>query len=784
MRFIRAGWFANASSPLQPFATAAALWLLGSALAHAQAPVATTTYGYDETANKTSQVDARSRTTTWEFDAKSRVVGRTLQDGSKEVFRYDSEDNLLARTTFAGEVFTFQYDMMNRRTGEIIPAGVGANTGVAGGSVVYGYTSVGKLQSRKEQGSTTLNGVQTFKYNAVDRLLEARSPIGQISYQPDPMGRVLERSISGAGTVRYEYDAEGRLMKVIAADGKQTRYAYDGGGRLRAIERDLNTNAGQAQFLRTSIEYDAAGRITLIADVKHIGAGATFMSGQRLTRIGNGAIVKIETNRADGSISTTGQPTARLDVVQAFEYDAVARLTRETRTHSGGTSDTRYEYDTVGNRSKMTVTASAGTEITTYSYDIADRLTQETVSLPSGGTRIVNYTYDGNGNLASKNEAGKVTLYRFDPRNRLIDVRIGGTLAEAQASSPRMQYAYDSDGNRVRKVGIETRAYLIDTSYAYPHLARETTSSETVDYVRGLGLIRQTRVTSSGVEELYPLYGHLGTSLGAVNAHGDVVEQLDVDAFGNLDQPAGLRQSHTFTGEYWDEDAQLLYLRARWYDPKIGRFVSADPFEGKQHDPRSLNRYAYAHADPVANIDPTGRTISMSEIGMGLAIVGSLAMIAQNSMPKDPGAPGSQDNSGGTGSMDPCKAFGIGCKDDGLGTPGPGRAQTRINIQTGNNKEGWTHVVNRHFNPSKNASQFTISEQEVRSLLGSGRVVQTPANKMLTSSGTGEPASIRYVRVVDVGREIGIDKFSGPTQTMTVMTDGYGNLITCFPGML
>ena len=82
------------------------------------------------------------------------------------------------------------------------------------------------------------------------------------------------------------------------------------------------------------------------------------------------------------------------------------------------------------------------------------------------------------------------------------------------------------------------------------------------------------------------------------------------------------------------------------------------------------------------------------------------------------------------------------------------------------------------------ASQFALSEQEVKTLLDSSRVVQTPANKLLTSGGTGERASIQYVRVVDVGSEIGIDKFSGPTQTMTVMTDGYGNLITCFPGML
>jgi hypothetical protein len=49
-------------------------------------------------------------------------------------------------------------------------------------------------------------------------------------------------------------------------------------------------------------------------------------------------------------------------------------------------------------------------------------------------------------------------------------------------------------------------------------------------------------------------------------------------------------------------------LRARWYDPKIGGFISGDPFEGRQRDPRSLNRYVYAHGDPLHGKDPGGRT--------------------------------------------------------------------------------------------------------------------------------------------------------------------------------
>jgi RHS repeat-associated protein len=246
------------------------------------------------------------------------------------------------------------------------------------------------------------------------------------------------------------------------------------------------------------------------------------------------------------------------------------------------------------------------------------------VSLAAGGSRITTYAWDGNGNLASKTEPGKVTLYRFGPQSRLIDIRIGATQAEAQAAVPNITYSYDASGNRVRKGGAQAASYLIDGSYRYAQVALETNGVDSTAYVRGLQLTRQKHLNSSAAQDLLPLNGHLGTSLGAIDADGNAVEQVDVDAFGNPDHTIGLKQAHLYAGEYWDQDAQLLYLRARWYDPRIGRFISGDPFEGKQRDPRSLNRYAYAHSDPIHGSDPSGR-MTLGEVGTTLNIVGNLA---------------------------------------------------------------------------------------------------------------------------------------------------------------
>jgi RHS repeat-associated protein len=602
---------------------------------------ATTAYAYDETGAKTTQVDAKGRTTTWTQDAAGRVTARKIQDGSQETSSYDLEGNRTAKKTFAGEQLSFQYDTENRLTGGVIPQGAGSNSAVPAASVVYRYSPAGNLTSVTEQGATSLNGTQVFSYDANNRLIGTSSPVGQISYTLDAAGNIIEDTASAgtsAGTTKREYDPVGRLSKVIARDGKQTTYSYDSAGRLVRTERELNPKAAQAQWLVTWQAWDAADRLVAVAQVLRTGASETLIAGQKLVRRAGGQIERIETYRnapgaPQGTASTYNSATAQFSGTpvrtQAFEYDANSRLTREQHTQASATTDTRYAYDAAGNRTQKLVTTAAGAEITTYTYDAADRLVQESVSLLAGGSRVTSYGWDGNGNLASKTEPGKTTLYRFDPQNRLIDVRSGATQADAQAATPAISYAYDAAGNRVRKGGANATGYLIDSTGAYPQVAVETSASGTATaYVRGHQLIRQTRLNGTSQQDIFPMYGHLGTSLGAVDVDGNLIEQTNADAFGVLDQSTGNPQTHLYAGEYWDQDAQLLYLRARWYDPRIGRFISSDPFEGRQRDPRSLNRMAYANGDPVHNADPSGR-MSLGEVSAVSDIQGLMSVASR-----------------------------------------------------------------------------------------------------------------------------------------------------------
>ncbi|PTN42477.1 adhesin [Achromobacter xylosoxidans] len=103
-----------------------------------------------------------------------------------------------------------------------------------------------------------------------------------------------------------------------------------------------------------------------------------------------------------------------------------------------------------------------------------------------------------------------------------------------------------------------------------------------------------------------------------------------------------------------------------------------------------------------------------------------------------------------------------------------------MNLKTGDKQKGWEHVVNRHFNPDVNASQFTVGQAELRTLLQSDEIVRTPITRIVESA-----EGSRYVREIELGRPIGIEKFSGqPTSIMTVLTDKYGNLVTTTPGVI
>jgi RHS repeat-associated protein len=94
------------------------------------------------------------------------------------------------------------------------------------------------------------------------------------------------------------------------------------------------------------------------------------------------------------------------------------------------------------------------------------------------------------------------------------------------------------------------------------------------------------------------------------------------DAFGQVQKEMGhVDNDFQFTGEQMDDETGLMYLRARYYDPEVGRFVTRDPMPGLILSPKTLNRYTYVGNNPINFVDPSG----LWEISLGAKIGAMLA---------------------------------------------------------------------------------------------------------------------------------------------------------------
>jgi RHS repeat-associated protein len=97
------------------------------------------------------------------------------------------------------------------------------------------------------------------------------------------------------------------------------------------------------------------------------------------------------------------------------------------------------------------------------------------------------------------------------------------------------------------------------------------------------------------------------------------------EPFGQTIESGGtLDNSFRFTGQYFDSEIEEYYLRARQYNPRIGRFISRDPVFGKSHQPLTLNRYLYCVNDPINLIDPSGELPATTELIVTTAISGGI----------------------------------------------------------------------------------------------------------------------------------------------------------------
>ncbi|MCP4111829.1 MAG: hypothetical protein GY749_40935, partial [Desulfobacteraceae bacterium] len=510
-----------------------------------------TAYEYDEAGNRISQTDPNTHVTRWVYDHMGRVTKHTLPESMSESFTYYPNGEVKTGTDFNNNTTTFAYYPYGR---------LKSKTFQDGSSVSYTYTPGGRTDT-----VTDSRGETDHDYDFRGRLIRVLNPDGtEISYTYYPDGSRKTVTVP-SGTTDYTYDDLNRPETVAGPDGLSTSYTYDSVGNRKSMTYP-NGNA-------TEYEYDALNRLKEIT-TRNSDSEITARYSYGLGAAGNRTGVEDHTGR-----------------LVSYAYDNLFRLEKETVTDPNfGNSETSYAYDTFGNR--LSKTDSGGT--TTCHYDDNDRLYEE---LHSSGT-VTTYIYDDNGNLFSKSVDSDMTIYSYDYEDRLIGV---------ESSTGNIAYAYNADGIRVTSDadGVVTN-YLVDKNRPYAQVLEERNGigEVTVFYIYGDDLISQH---TDNAETYYYLYdGHMSVRM-LTNESEAVTDRYIYDAFGILLHRTGSTlNNYLYTGEQYNPNTGFYYLRARYYNPGIGRFFNIDPYKGNMYDPLSLHRYLYTAGNPVNASDPTG----------------------------------------------------------------------------------------------------------------------------------------------------------------------------------
>ena len=209
--------------------------------------------------------------------------------------------------------------------------------------------------------------------------------------------------------------------------------------------------------------------------------------------------------------------------------------------------------------------------------------------------------------MATKTLSTTTSTYTFDALDRLLQFS-SNTSGVVSTSGPTT-FTYNGDGVRVAKNTIElsSTTYLQDLASPLPVVLVETTGSEETRYLYGKNLVSQ--IHSIGSRE-YIHADAIGSTRALSDASGAAVASYTYDAFGAVrSHSASASSSFTFTGEQTDSESSLEFLRARYYDPATGRFVSKDPASGVAVLPQMINRLVYATNNPTSAIDHSGKLL-------------------------------------------------------------------------------------------------------------------------------------------------------------------------------
>jgi RHS repeat-associated protein len=341
--------------------------------------------------------------------------------------------------------------------------------------------------------------------------------------------------------IQYAYDSDGNVTNLVYPGGRAVAYAYDSLNRL--------TNVTDWAGRQTAFTYDLAGHVTCL----------TRPNGTRRT-IGYDAAGET-TNIIEGTAS--GAPIAFM----RLNWNAAARV--------------QWEF--------LAPLPHAYTPPTrNMTFDDDDRLAT------FNGQNVVN---DLDGNLTSGPLTnGTFATYTYNARNQLA----------AANSTTTATYGYDLVGNRTWLTnGASVTQFVVNPNARLPQVLMRIRGGVTNYYVYGSGLLYEVDETATSTNVLAYHFDYRGSTVALTDTNGNITDKVEYSSYGVVTYRAGTNDTpFLYNGRFGvqTDPNGLLYMRARYYNPYVCRFLNPDPsgFAG------GLNWYCYADGNPVSQLDPFG----------------------------------------------------------------------------------------------------------------------------------------------------------------------------------
>jgi len=537
-----------------------------------------TAWDAQRNATRTSYEEGSGRMTVKVTDAKSNVHTRvsnalgwqeseTDPRGRTRRYGYDKAGNLAESINRRGQRVSMTYDALNR---------LKSQTDLATGAVTtWDYDNTAGSWTKVSNAEST----NLFSFDPAGRLLSEQVTVGGATYSiasvyqhaTFPLRTALNVTLPGGATrsTAYELGYNGVVNAITDFGGAVTTIARNADGGVEAIRYPPNVSA-----LSETTSHHADSEINYYN-----------MNGPLSPDLGAGFTLDVI-----GRIRAKWNPARTM----AFTYnydpsDRLAEVWRETRpapsndcvdqevgvclfTGPGAFSHDRigaFAYDAVGNRTDRNATIDTGNRLASFDG--------------------VTMTYDDDGNLLARSSG---ETYVWSAAGRLLSATVGGATTT---------FGYDGLGRRVRKTTpAGTIRYLHDGDHVLMEL--DAAGAPVREYTFLPGIDEPLSVRYGG-QNYYYLTESPGHVVALIDGAGQVVETYHYGPWGET----ALGQSPpyntlAFAGRQYDAETRLYYNRARYYDPRLGRFLSEDP-SGLAG---GINLYAYAGNDPVNSTDPYG----------------------------------------------------------------------------------------------------------------------------------------------------------------------------------